>query len=140
MTRLGDPHTTVARGVRVNALGTVARILHPVAFAVLTRWYGPEAMGVYLLATAAFETVATLATGGLNDAVVALVSPAGSASDAAHRRLAAAFVMALGASALGTGLAVLGAAHQRAGGQAGQSGLLGRFKQRAGHQRTGDDH
>jgi O-antigen/teichoic acid export membrane protein len=109
VTLLGDPHATVARGVKVNALGTVARVLHPVAFAVLTRWYGPEVMGIYLLATAAFETVATLATGGLNDAVVALVSPVGSASDAAYRLLASAFVFAVGAALVGAGLAALSA-------------------------------
>lgn len=109
MTLLGDPAATVARGVRVNALGVVARVLYPVAFAVLTRWYGPEVMGIYILATATFETVATLATGGLNDAIVALVSPVGAASDAAYRLLASSFVFAVGAALLGAGLAALSA-------------------------------
>jgi O-antigen/teichoic acid export membrane protein len=109
MSVLNDPAGTVARGVRVNALGAVARLLQPVAFALLTRWYGPEVMGVFFLASAAFETLATLATGGLNDAVVALVSPLGSASDAAYRLLASAFVFAAAAAALGAGLTAVSA-------------------------------
>ena len=96
-----DPIRTVTRGVRVNALGVVARVLQPVAFGALTRWYGPDVMGVFLLASATFDTLVTLATAGLSDAVVALVSPLDEASDRVYVLLASAFVFAAGASAVG---------------------------------------
>jgi O-antigen/teichoic acid export membrane protein len=95
----------VARGARINAFGVVARIAQPVMLGLLTRWYGPDQMGVFLLAAATFETLAALATSGLQDAIVALVSPLEPESDHAYRVLASAFLFAAGAAALGAAVA-----------------------------------
>jgi O-antigen/teichoic acid export membrane protein len=105
-----DSVAVVARGARINAFGVVARIAQPVMLGLLTRWYGPEQMGVFLLANATFETLAALATSGLQDAVVALVSPLDPESDQAYRVLASAFLFAAAASALGAAVAA-GAAY-----------------------------
>jgi O-antigen/teichoic acid export membrane protein len=109
-----DSAAVVARGARINALGVVARIAQPVMLGLLTRWYGPEQMGVFLLAAATLETAAALATGGLQDAVVALVSPLDAESDDAYRVLASAFLFAAGAAALGAAVAA-GAAYAAPG-------------------------
>jgi O-antigen/teichoic acid export membrane protein len=105
----GDSVAVVKRGARVNAFGVVARIAQPVMLGLVTRWYGPEQMGVFLLAAAAFETLAALSTSGLQDAVVAYVSPTPPESDESYRVLASAFLFAMGAALLGA-VAVAGAA------------------------------
>lgn len=93
---------TVARGARVNALGVVARLAQPLALVLLTRWYGPDQVGVYLLSVAVVETIAALAASGLQDALIAHLSPLDPASPRAHSLLASGFVLA-GAGA-GAGL------------------------------------
>lgn len=93
---------TVARGARVNALGVVARLAQPLALVLLTRWHGPDQVGVYILAVAVVETIAALAGSGLQDALIAHLSPLDPASPKAHALLASGFVLA-GAGA-GAGL------------------------------------
>ena len=103
------PARTVARGARVNALGVLARLAQPLALVLLTRWYGPDQVGVYLLSVAVVETIAALAASGMQDALIAFLSPLEPASPRAHALLASGFVLA-GAGAAAGLLLVLGAA------------------------------
>jgi O-antigen/teichoic acid export membrane protein len=103
------PALTVARGARVNGLGVVARLAQPLALVLLTRWYGPEEIGVYLLSVAVVETLAALAGSGLQDAVVAFLSPLDPSSPRAQSLLASAFALAAAGSVLAVVLALGGA-------------------------------
>lgn len=101
---------TVARGARVNALGVIARLAQPLALILLTRWYGPDQVGVYLLSIAVVETVAALAGSGMQDALIAFLSPLDPASPRAHRLLASGFVLAGAGAAAGLALTLAAAA------------------------------
>jgi len=101
---------TVARGARINAVGVVARLAQPLALVLLTRWYGPDEFGVYLLSVAVVETIAALAGSGVQDAIVAFLSPLEASSPRAHALLASGLVLSGLGAAAGIGLAAAAAA------------------------------
>lgn len=64
----------VNRGAAVNFLGTLGKTLIPVFFILITRMFGPEVMGIFVLAYVALETVAGLTVAGVNDGVLMFAS------------------------------------------------------------------
>lgn len=64
----------VDRGAAVNFLGTLGKALIPVFFIVITRVFGPEIMGVFLLAYVALDVVSGLTVSGVNDGVLMFAS------------------------------------------------------------------
>jgi O-antigen/teichoic acid export membrane protein len=61
---------TLARAARVNALGTGAKLLHPLVLVLVARLYGPEVVGLYLLAVSFLELAASVLVGGFKDGIV----------------------------------------------------------------------
>lgn len=88
----------LVRSARVNALGTIAKALHPAFFLLATRLFGPTAFGVYMVATGLYEILASIATAGLKDGIVVFAGRGDPDRDADHRArvnrlLANAFVL-----------------------------------------------
>ncbi len=73
------------RGVRTTALGTVAKVLHPLFMIPATRLYGPSAFGLYLIVTAVVDLCGSLLAGGLRDGVVVFAGRRDPAVDPDHR-------------------------------------------------------
>lgn len=72
----GNINRTIARGAGVNILGAVGKLATPIFFIVITRLYGPDAMGLFFMAYAMITIVVSLAVSGLNDGVLLFVSKA----------------------------------------------------------------
>jgi len=68
--RSGRYDRQLVRGARTNALGTAAKVLHPLFLIPATRLYGPAAFGLYLIITAIVELGGSLLSGGLRDGLV----------------------------------------------------------------------
>lgn len=75
----------LVRGVRTTALGTAAKILHPLFMIPATRLYGPSAFGLYLIVTAIVELCGSLLSGGLRDGLVVFAGRRDPAVDPDHR-------------------------------------------------------
>ena len=58
--------TDLAKGALLSYLGMAARVSRLLFLAVASRWYGPSALGNYLLAWAVVEMVSKLALGGID--------------------------------------------------------------------------
>lgn len=63
-------HTTIARGAVVNILGSCGKVLIPVYFILITRLFGPAAMGVYYMAFVVIDIALTLTVSGFNDGIL----------------------------------------------------------------------
>lgn len=64
----------VDRGAAVNFLGTLGKALVPAFFILITQVFGPEIMGVFLLAYVALDVVSGLTVSGVNDGVLMFAS------------------------------------------------------------------
>lgn len=95
----GDTDTLdrkVARGAAVNVLGTVAKSLHPLFLILATRLFGPEVVGLYLVATAMLRFVTGFATAGYRGGIVMMGGRHAHTDDeAGQQRLYGAFANAL---------------------------------------------
>lgn len=88
---------TMRRGALVNLLGAIGKLLVPVSFAVATRLFGPDAMGLFLLSFILLEIVTNLTVSGINDGVVLFATRQDVAKDedGLHDVLANAFGISL---------------------------------------------
>jgi O-antigen/teichoic acid export membrane protein len=75
----------LSRAARVNALGTGAKLLHPLYLVLAARLYGPEAIGLYLLAISFVEIVASVLVGGFKDGIVMFGGRGDPTKDENHR-------------------------------------------------------
>lgn len=67
----GPPrHATIAKGAVINILGSCGKVLIPVYFILITRLFGPAAMGIYYLAYIAIDIALTLTVSGFNDGII----------------------------------------------------------------------
>ena len=64
----------LAGGALINALGTAGRVLHPLHLVVITRLYGPSAVGVYVVLNVFLEMAKTTTVSGLADATMVYLS------------------------------------------------------------------
>ena len=64
----------LARGAYTNLLGMMGKLLLPVTFVVITRLFGPDTMGMFLLASMLLDMVANLTVSGINDGVLMLAT------------------------------------------------------------------
>lgn len=97
------------RGVLVNLLSLVSWLTHPLFFVIVTWLFGPELIGVYMLATFITEVANSTVTSGYNDAAMIFGSHHADREDVADELygvFANALLMSLGLSGL-----VLVAAH-----------------------------
>ena len=83
--RSGRYDRQLLRGARTNALGTAAKILHPLFMIPATRLYGPTAFGIYLIVTAIVDLCGSLVSGGLRDGLVVFAGRRDPQSDPDHR-------------------------------------------------------
>lgn len=94
----GD-HTerTLGRGALVNSLGMVGKLLVPLSFIVITRLFGPDTVGLFLLSFILLDIVTNLTVSGINDGVVLLATRQDVAKDedGVHDVLANAFGISL---------------------------------------------
>jgi O-antigen/teichoic acid export membrane protein len=95
----------LVRGTLVNVAGTIARLTQPVFLIVVTWLYGPEVMGVFLLALAFYDVLSGVVHAGFLNAVTVLASHhvEGAAEDAReaarlYRVLGNGFAWSAGAS------------------------------------------
>ena len=75
----------LASGARWNVLGTFAKVLHPLYFLVAARLYGPDILGLYLVAVSILELANSIVVGGVKDGIVMLGGRGDHVRDAAHR-------------------------------------------------------
>jgi O-antigen/teichoic acid export membrane protein len=75
----------LSRAARINALGTVAKLLHPLYLVLAARLYGPAAIGLYLLAVSFVEIAASVIVGGFKDGIVMFGGRADLSTDPSHR-------------------------------------------------------
>jgi O-antigen/teichoic acid export membrane protein len=83
--RSGRYDRQLVRGARTNALGTAAKVLHPLFLIPATRLYGPTAFGLYLIVTAIVELCGSLVSGGLRDGLVVFAGRRDPQTDPDHR-------------------------------------------------------
>ena len=81
--------TRLRRGVGVNFLGIGAKALHPALFVLVTRAYGPEVFGVYLLAHTMIELLIGFTLSGVQDGVLLFASRHGHKKETRPRMYAA---------------------------------------------------
>ncbi len=81
----------VAKGAGVNILGNIGKLLFPLYWILITRVFGPEAMGLFLLAFTSLEVVNHVTVAGFNDGVLMFASRAhhGAGDDEAFYRVVA---------------------------------------------------
>ncbi|MBM3262064.1 MAG: flippase [candidate division Zixibacteria bacterium] len=108
---LSPPRTSdaavIARGVSVNILGTLARVIKSIAFIILTRLFGAEVFGLYVLSWSVIDLTSKLGTFGMDKGTLRFVPQYlhDEHPGRMHRLLAHAFVLGFAASlATGTGL------------------------------------
>jgi O-antigen/teichoic acid export membrane protein len=91
----------VARGAFVNVLGMIGKLLLPVSFIVITRLFGPDVVGVFLLGFILVDVATNLTVSGINDGVLMLASREDVAKDdeGVHRVLSNGFAMSLAVAA-----------------------------------------
>ena len=65
-----SPDNRLIRGAKINVLGLFARLGHPLAVFLFTRWFGAETFSHYLLAFVGFEIAITASSAGYADAIV----------------------------------------------------------------------
>ncbi len=65
---------TIASGAVVNTLGTIGKLLIPLYFVLVTRFYGTKIMGSFYLVFTMIDIMLTLSVGGINDGVLMFAS------------------------------------------------------------------
>lgn len=80
-----DYDRKLARGARINALGTLGKLLHPLYLVLATRLYGPEVLGLYIVAVSLVELAASILVGGFKDGIVMFGGRGDHERDAEHR-------------------------------------------------------
>lgn len=88
----------VAKGAGVNLLGNIGKLLFPLYWVLLTRLFGPEVMGLFLLASVSLDIVGNITISGFNDGVLMFASRAQHGEpdqDAFYRVVANGFVITL---------------------------------------------
>lgn len=80
-----DYDEKLARGARLNALGTAAKLLLPVYLIVAARLYGPDVIGLYWVAIPLVELAASIVVGGVKDGIVMFGGRGDHLRDAEHR-------------------------------------------------------
>ncbi len=93
----------IARGAGVNIVGIIGKAALPAFYILVTRLYGPEAMGLFYLATRIIETAFSLTVSGFNDGVLMYASryvDYEEREERLYRMLASAFVFSLSVSGL----------------------------------------
>ncbi len=99
------------RGVIVNTIGLVAKLLHPLFFVVLTWLFGTNLVGLYFVAFFIIQFATSTATAGYNDAATIFASGAADdpeREDELYQMLANAFVVSLGIGVFVVGLTYAG--------------------------------
>lgn len=93
---------TLARGALVNLLGMIGKLLIPVFFVVITRLFGPDTVGVFLLAFITIDVATNLTVSGINDGVLMLATrdDVAAGKDQIYQTLANGFAMSLGLAVL----------------------------------------
>ena len=101
---------TIGRGALVNMLGSIGKLLVPLGFVVITRLFGPDAVGLFLLSSILLDVATNLTVSGINDGVVLLATRREVAEDedGAHDILANAFGISLAVAFALIGLAYFG--------------------------------
>jgi O-antigen/teichoic acid export membrane protein len=109
-----DRHLT--RGAFVNVLGTLAKLIQPLLFVLLTWMFGPSVMGVYFLTTSIGDMATSAVTSGYIDATLIYGSHHAdrarddeSAARALYQVLGNAFAFAFGTGVICVALAQVGA-------------------------------
>jgi O-antigen/teichoic acid export membrane protein len=80
-----DYDEKLARGARWNVLGTFAKLLHPLYLLVVARLYGPEVLGLYLVAISLVELATSIVGGGVKDGIVMFGGRGDHVRDENHR-------------------------------------------------------
>jgi len=65
---------TIVSGAIVNTLGTIGKLLIPLYFVLVTRFYGTKIMGSFYLVFTMIDILLTLSVGGINDGVLMFAS------------------------------------------------------------------
>ncbi|MEM6295420.1 MAG: oligosaccharide flippase family protein [Myxococcota bacterium] len=92
----------VARGALVNVLGGVGKLLLPASLVIITRLFGPDIVGLFVLGFIMIDVATNLTVSGINDGVLMLASREDVAKDDArvHRVVANGFVLSLAAASV----------------------------------------
>lgn len=100
----------VAKGAGVNLLGNIGKLLFPLYWVLLTRLFGPEVMGLFLLASVSLDIVGNITISGFHDGVLMFASRAQHGEpdeDAFYRVVANGFVVTFALCGLIIGLGQL---------------------------------
>ena len=127
--RSASDASTIARGAAVNFIGTVARLTKSVSFIVLTRLFGAEIFGLYMLGWTIVDLVAKVGQFSLDKGLVNFIPRlrGDGDADAVHRIIAQALGVGLLLSAA-VGAALFVAAPALAEGLLGKPRLAGMLR------------
>ena len=127
--RSASDASTIARGAAVNFIGTVARLTKSVSFIVLTRLFGAEIFGLYMLGWTIVDLVAKVGQFSLDKGLVNFIPRlrGDGDADAIHRIIAQALGVGLLLSAA-VGAALFIAAPALAEGLLGKPRLAGMLR------------
>lgn len=101
----------IAQGAGVNFLGTLAKTIKSTSFVLMTRLFGTEVFGLYIMGWSVIDLLSKVGTFGLDKGVVKFVVQYHNDQneDAVHRTLGQAVLIGLTMSAMVTGLVYLAA-------------------------------
>lgn len=101
---------TVARGALVNLFGMVGKLFLPIFVIVITRLFGPDTVGLYMLAFILLDVAANLTVSGITDGVLMFATREDVAKreDGFYQILANGFAISVGVSALLIGASWIG--------------------------------
>ena len=71
-----DRDHKVAKGAGINILGNIGKLLFPLYWILVTRFFGPDVMGLFMLAFVSLEIIGNVTVSGFNDGVLMFASRA----------------------------------------------------------------